>query len=120
MALSIVIFFDASEKAIAAVAYVKSTTSDTIDVRFVMGKCKVALKTGHTIPRLELFAAVMAMEIGETIMEHLCYDVKQMTFNTDSRVVLGYLNNRTRRLYVYVQNRVSRILRSTDAKQCYK
>ncbi|XP_069109479.1 uncharacterized protein [Argopecten irradians] len=40
-----------------------------------------------------------------------------MKFYTDSKVVLGYINNRVRRFYVYVENRVNRILATTDAEQ---
>lgn len=41
-------------------------------------------------------------------------DVK---FFTDSKVVLGYIFNESRRFYVYVHNRVQRIRRSTKASQ---
>ena len=38
-------------------------------------------------------------------------------FYSDSKVVLGYLNNRTKRFYVHVANRVERVLRSTSPAQ---
>ncbi|XP_033756115.1 uncharacterized protein LOC117338860 [Pecten maximus] len=112
------IFSDASEKAICAVAYMKATdiNGDT-HVGFIIGKSKVSPKHGHTIPRLELCAAVIAVELSETVSEHLCFPVEQMKFYTDSKVVLGYINNRVRRFYVYVMNRVNRILRTTLPEQ---
>ncbi|XP_071944762.1 uncharacterized protein [Antedon mediterranea] len=40
-----------------------------------------------------------------------------MVFYSDSRVVLGYISNQTRRFYVYVSNRVERIIRITQPAQ---
>ena len=115
------IYCDASEKAISAVAYMRSVDACNVcHVGFILGKSKVAPQSGHTIPRLELCATVLAVEIAETISEHLDIPVKQMKFYSDSRVVLGYLNNKSRRFYIYVQNRVGRVLKSTVREQwCY-
>ena len=111
------VFPDASEKAIAAVAYLRSVGKECSTVGFVLEKSKVAPKSGLTIPRLELCAAVLAVEVGEIVSEHLGVEMRQMTFYSDSRVVLGYLNNKSRRFYVYVQNIVYRILSSTSCQQ---
>ncbi|XP_053375012.1 uncharacterized protein LOC128547190 [Mercenaria mercenaria] len=114
------IFSDASEKAISAVAYYRVANDSTgVRVGFILGKSKVAPRSGHTIPRLELCAAVMAVEIAETVYEQLGFPIEEMKFYTDSRVVLGYLNNKVRRFYIYVQNRIARILKSTTREQWY-
>lgn len=56
---------DASSTAIAAVAYLKTTDSDgEINVGFICGKAKLAPRPEITIPRLELCAAVLAVEIA--------------------------------------------------------
>ncbi|VDI59142.1 Hypothetical predicted protein [Mytilus galloprovincialis] len=66
------VFSDASEKAIAAVAYLRTTdSSGEPNIGFILGKAKVAPTSGHTIPRLELSAAVLAVEITQTIMDNL-------------------------------------------------
>ncbi|XP_053389483.1 uncharacterized protein LOC123532195 [Mercenaria mercenaria] len=112
------VFCDASEKAIASVAFLKTVTEDgNIHVGYAFGKAKVAPKHGHTIPRLELCAAVLAVEITEAVSEELSISPSKITYYTDSKVVLGYLNNRTRRFYIYVENRVSRILRFSKPSQ---
>ncbi|XP_052817984.1 uncharacterized protein LOC128244007 [Mya arenaria] len=112
------VFSDASEKAISSVAYLRDENAKgVVQVGFVLGKCKVAPQSGHTIPRLELCAAVMAVEIAETVSEQIGVAIEKMKFYTDSRVVLGYLNNKVRRFYIYVQNRISRILKSTAREQ---
>ncbi|XP_069101998.1 uncharacterized protein [Argopecten irradians] len=84
---------------------------------FLLGKAKTAPQHGHTIPRLELCAAVLATELGRTINEQLDIPPENMHFYSDSMVVLGYLHNRVRRFYVYVGNRVDRILSFTKPTQ---
>ena len=112
------IFSDASEKAIAAAAYLVTTTDDGgKQTGFILGKAKVAPLQGHTIPRLELCAAVLAVEIAQTVCEHLDLQSQNIFFYTDSKVVLGYIHNQTRRFYVYVSNRVDRILKASVPSQ---
>ncbi|XP_071150458.1 uncharacterized protein [Mytilus edulis] len=66
------VFSDASEKAIAAVAFLRTTdSSGEPNIGFILGKAKVAPTSGHTIPRLELSAAVLAVEITQTIVDNL-------------------------------------------------
>ena len=111
------IFSDASKEAIGAVAYLKLSDGNSTEISFVMGKAKVAPSTGHTIPRLELCGAVLAVEMTDIIKEHLKIETENMYFYTDSQVVLGYINNKSRRFYVYVCNRISRIRASSDPGQ---
>ncbi|XP_062592880.1 uncharacterized protein LOC134254337 [Saccostrea cucullata] len=99
------IYSDASEKAIAAVAFVKDSISGKYG--FILGKAKLASLLGHTIPRLELCAAVLATEIGDVVGRNLDVPMENINYFTDSKVVLGYLNNNTRRFYTYVSNRVA-------------
>lgn len=112
------IFSDASEKAIAAVAYLKTTAEDgSNEVGFILGKAKVAPLHGHTIPRLELCAAVLAVQVSEVVADHLDILSDKMLFHTDSKVVLGCIHNQARRFYVYVSNRVDRIRKTTGPNQ---
>ncbi|XP_025754388.1 uncharacterized protein LOC106097728 isoform X2 [Oreochromis niloticus] len=112
------VFCDASTKAVAAVAYLKLTDRDGHnEVGFLLGKARLAPKPDITIPRLELCAAVLAVEVAELVVDELDIAVDQVSFYSDSKVVLGYIFNTTRRFYVYVHNRVERIRRSTQAHQ---
>ena len=112
------IFSDASEQVIAAVAYLKiSPKEGPSEVGFILGKAKVAPFHGHTIPRLELCGAVLAVELAEVIEDHLGLPTDKMHFYTDSKVVLGYIYNASKRFYVYVANRVQRIRKSTNPDQ---
>ena len=112
------VFSDASTMAISAVAYLKVTDMEgNSHIGFVMGKSKLAPHPPHTIPRLELCAAVLATEMADLITDELDIDVHKITFYTDSRIVLGYIHNTSRRFYVYVANRVARIRKSTSPEQ---
>lgn len=95
------LFSDASVKAIGAVAYLKVVLEDgKTEVGFVMGKAKLAPQSEPTIPRLELCTAVLAAEMADFIQEELDLKLDAVKFFTDSKVVLGYISNDTRRFYV--------------------
>ncbi|XP_041432389.1 uncharacterized protein LOC121398035 [Xenopus laevis] len=112
------IFCDASIKAIAAVAYLKTIDAkEQCHVGFVMSRAKLTPLREHTIPRLELCAAVLAVELAELITSGMGLEIEEVEFHTDSKVVLGYICNEIRRFYVYVSNRVLRIRRSTSPQQ---
>ncbi|XP_041424892.1 uncharacterized protein LOC121395423 [Xenopus laevis] len=112
------VFSDASTMAIAAVAYLKVTDSDgQCHVGFIMGKSKLAPKPAHTVPRLELCAAVLSVELAEQIVEEMDFEPDAVEYYTDSKIVLGYIHNTSRRFYVYVSNRINRIRKSTSPDQ---
>ena len=103
-------FSDASEAGIAAVSYLLTYYEDgSCHIGFAMGKAKVAPLRGHTIPRLELCAAVLASETTETVKENLDIKLHAVKYYTDSKVVLGYIHNQSKRFYTYVSNRVDKI-----------
>lgn len=112
------VFSDASTKAIGAVAYLKAVQEDgEVHVGFVIGKSKLAPRSEPTIPRLELCAAVLAVEMADLIHDELDLKLDSTKFYTDSKVVLGYIHNESRRFYVYVHNRVRRIRQTTRPEQ---
>ncbi|XP_073713971.1 uncharacterized protein [Misgurnus anguillicaudatus] len=112
------IFSDASIIAIGAVAYLKCIDSEGQQyVGFIMGKSKLAPRPAHTVPRLELCAAVLAVELYELVRDEIDIDMDAVKFYTDSKIVLGYIHNSTRRFYTYVANRVIRIRKSSHPEQ---
>ncbi len=75
------VFSDASTKAIAAVAYLKLSYGERDNrVSFVMGKVKLAPFPELTIPRLELCAAVLAVELSDLISSEIDMDLDTITF----------------------------------------
>ncbi len=62
------VFCDASTSAIAAVAYSRITSMNgKVEVGVMFGKAKLAPRPEISVPRLEQCAAVLAVEIAETI-----------------------------------------------------
>lgn len=74
-------FCDASQDDIGAVTYVKLyNVHGQSNYGFVMGKSKLAPHHSSTIPRLELCAAVLGVEIGGFVADTLIYLQKHVTF----------------------------------------
>ena len=111
------IFSDASQRAISSVVYVVGFSNNQKYIGFVCGKGKVAPVSGHTIPRVELCAAVLAVQLYESVLEHLRINITGTTFYTDSKVILGYICNQSRRFHTYVSNRVYRIRQASKPDQ---
>lgn len=104
------IYCDVSEKAITAVSYLKAFFPDgSTSIGFLLGKSKVAPVSGDTIPRWELCAAVLTIEVSQIVIEHMDMSFDSVKYFTDSRVVLGYIHKDKRRFFVYVTNGVERI-----------
>ena len=113
-------FCDASVQGIAAVSYLKITQpSGQIEVSFVFGKAKLAPPHATTIPRLELCAAVLAVEITDMILNERVVQPNLVVYHSDSKIVLGYITNETRRFYVYVANRVANRKSSLPSQWSY-
>lgn len=93
-----------------------STTSE-VHCSLVEGKSRVAPTKVTTIPSLELSAAVVAVHTSDMLNKELGTECLQEFFWTDSRVVLGYINNEVRRFHVSVADRVERIKQSTESTQ---
>ncbi|XP_073667523.1 uncharacterized protein [Paramisgurnus dabryanus] len=111
-------FSDASASGYGECTYLKAIdTSGNVHCSLVMGKARVAPTKITTIPRLELSAAVVAVQTSDLLRKELEINNLDEYFWTDSRVVLGYINNDAKRFHVFVANRVQRIKQSTDAKQ---
>ena len=83
----------------------------------LFGQSKVAPAQTTSIPRLELCAAVLASQAVNKIVKEIDMEINQITFYTDSKVVLGYIQNESRRFYVYVANRVQTIRKISSPKQ---
>ena len=112
-------FSDASNRAYGAVIYARTEHSnDEISVRLIAAKSKVApLSLPVTVPRLELMAALMSLELSQTVANALEMDINQTTFWTDSMDVVYWLNNQVRVFKPFVANRLAEIHRSTIPSQ---
>ena len=82
-----------------------------------MGKARVAPFKFITVPRLELQAAVVSIKISQWLLKELDYQDVSEFFWTDSRVVIGYINNETKRFHTFVANRIQQIHDHTGPQQ---
>ena len=112
------VFADASEMGFGAVCYARYSLPDgTIKVSFVMARNRVAPLKQLSIPRLELQAAVLAVRLHCLVKQELTVTVKGTIFWSDSKTVLQYIANESRRFHTFVANRVSEIHDTTDPTQ---
>ncbi len=93
------------------------SVSEEIHCSLVMGKARVAPTKVVTVPRLELSAAVVAVRTSDFLRKELELKDAQEFFWTDSRVILGYVNNDAKRFHVFVANRIQCIKDSTNPNQ---
>lgn len=111
-------FADASVFGYGVCSYLRTVMKNReVHCSLVMGKARVAPTKVTTIPRLELSAAVVASRIGDLLQRELELDELSQFYWTDSKVVLGYINNDARRFQVFVANRIQQIKSSTEPCQ---
>lgn len=118
--LKIHAFCDASEKAYAAVLYIEAVNeAGKSEINMISSKSKVAPLKKKTIPRLELCAAVLLVDlvkdVTETFKTMRPLNEIQRTFWTDSTVALHWISKLPCQLKQYVGNRVEKI--QEEAKQ---
>ena len=116
-------FSDASERAYAAVVYLRVLyKSGEVEVRFISSKAKVAPIKKQSIPRLELLGACLLAKLVYTIREILTSELKGKKLQTfywvDSMSVLCWIKN-VKPWSQYVRNRVSDILKVSIRQQWF-
>ncbi|XP_043195315.1 uncharacterized protein LOC122366790 [Amphibalanus amphitrite] len=101
-------FADASEAGYGAVGYTRVTDSTgTVRTSLLMSKARVAPLKTSSIPRLELAAATLAVQLSTQILTELDLKVDEVHFWTDSVSTLRYIHNTTSRFQTFVSNRLS-------------
>ncbi|XP_042236996.1 uncharacterized protein LOC121876124 [Homarus americanus] len=94
--------------AYGAVTYLRMVDSGgSIQCSFVYGRAKLAPLKQLTIPRLELCAAVLAVNADRTIRREMTMTIHESYFWTDSMLVLQYIANSSRRFQTFVANRIA-------------
>ena len=111
--------WDASQDAYGHVMYFHSVNvCEEISITFLMSESKLPPKAATTIPKIELCATVNAIQ---STIRNISKMVKKkpykIKFYSDSKVVIGYINNEERRFACYVGNRVNvirKLFKPTD------
>lgn len=68
----------------------------------MLGKSRVAPLKQMTIPRMELTAAVVAVNIDKMLKKEVQMELQESAYWTDSTTVLKYIENNTRRFKTFV------------------
>lgn len=103
-------FADARKLAYGSCSYLRCVNKlGLLHTSLVVSKSKIAPLKQCTIPRLELQAEVLAAKVDKMLREELDIVIDRSYFSVDSEIVLKYINNDSRRLHVFVGNRVSMI-----------
>ena len=103
-------FSDASEIGYGQVSYLRlQNENDEVHCSLVIGKSRVSPLKNVSIPRLELTAATLSVKVGVKLHDTLEYENLKQIYWTDSKVVLGYIKNESKRFKIFVSNRVSQI-----------
>ncbi|XP_045462033.1 uncharacterized protein LOC123672092 [Harmonia axyridis] len=109
-------FSDASEAAYGACVYVRYKNKNVkgYHLRLLCAKSRVAPIKQVTLPRLELMAAVLLVELQEKVRQALKIKFDRFHFWTDSMITLCWIQSTPKRWNTFVANRVSKIQSSTE------
>ena len=111
-------FSDASSKGYGQCSYMRMKNKDgRIHCSLVMAKSRIAPLKAVTIPRLELSAAVVSIRVSTFLKRELALENIENIYWTDSSVVLGYVNNESKRFHVFVANRICQIRQHSEPSQ---
>ena len=108
---------------IASLELVKSrvvSENKDVHVSFLMSKARVAPIKPMSIPRMELTAAVVSVNVTAMLERELDNTSLQSVYYTDSEVVITYIHNDARRFHVYVGNKVRHVRDHTSPEQWHR
>ncbi|XP_022785068.1 uncharacterized protein LOC111325508 [Stylophora pistillata] len=109
-------FSDASERAYAAIVYIRVAYSDgRIETRLVASKTRVSPIKKQSIPRLKLLGAVILSRLTTNVLKTLPKQMNRVNYWVDSRAVLRWIQN-DKHWKQYVKHRVDEIRQMTPKK----
>lgn len=104
-------YCDASQRAYAAVVYLRTETGDASLSRLLCSKTRVAPVKKVTIPRLELLSALLLARLISTVQRALEQEISvdNITCYSDSKVALFWITGVGKDWKQFVHNRVTEI-----------
>jgi len=111
------VFGDASTSCYSTCAYIYFDIENETRSSFLCAKSRIASKKQHTVPRLELLAALITARLANSIESIFPHDFfsRVMCFS-DSQVVLGWIRNKTKTYKPFIMNRLLEIRRLSDTE----
>ncbi|XP_041452005.1 uncharacterized protein LOC121405395 [Drosophila obscura] len=109
-------FCDASQRAYGAAIYVRVERPNGIFCSLLTAKTRVAPVRTISLPRLELCGAVLLAELSAAILPQMPLDSSQVSFWTDSTIVLAWLHKPACEWTTFVGNRVAKIARCNSGE----
>ena len=111
-------FSDASEEGYGQCSYLRLISKfETIHCSLLIGKSRVSSMKYISILRLELTAATLSIKMSKLIKRELDIEDYEETYWTDSKVILGYINNEVKCFKIFVANRIQTIKENLNIKQ---
>ncbi|KAK6191275.1 hypothetical protein SNE40_003006 [Patella caerulea] len=111
-------FSDASTYGYGQCSYLRPVDeNNNVSCSLVHEQVLVASLKLITIPRLELSAALVSVKVSNQLRAELDYENVIESYCTDSKVVLGYINNDACCFHIFVANGISQIRDSTQPNQ---
>ncbi|UYV75388.1 hypothetical protein LAZ67_13000092 [Cordylochernes scorpioides] len=103
-------FADASQRAYAAMVYIKIIHNSSIhEVYLLAAKTRVATLKTTTTPRMELCASLLLAQLTRLVCTAMSLNINKVTLWSDSTIVLSCLASEHNRWKPYVSNRVKDI-----------
>ena len=111
-------FSDASPGGYGVVTFLQFVCeNDNVICRFIFSKGRLAPLKTVSISRLELAAAVLAVQIDQMLQREFTLPNCRAIFWTDSTAVLQIISNTNKRFSIFVANRLTKIEEHTTADQ---
>ncbi|XP_055840135.1 uncharacterized protein LOC129907787 isoform X1 [Episyrphus balteatus] len=111
-------FSDSSEGAFGTCVYIRSVDDDgTVRTNLLCAKSKVAPVRKVTLPRLELCAGAMMVQLVQRLKEIFGSILQHITYWTDSSIALSWIAEESCNWQTFIANRVSFIHQHSSSSQ---
>ena len=100
-------FSDASEDGYGQASSLRLVNNQGVIHCFLLkGKARVSPLNYVSIPRLELVTATHSVKVELLLPEELDIEINKKHFWTDSKVVLGYISNSSKRFKIFIAKNI--------------
>jgi hypothetical protein len=96
------------------VTFLRVMVDDTHSSNSICSKNRVAPLRPTTIPRLELCAAVLLIQLISKLKTTLNLPISKYSYWTDSQIVIAWIKTEPHKLKTFIANRISKIQESSD------